>query len=203
MDESYCFLLFFSTNNTHQSSPKSKSDIDATRKPKTEQEDKQTLGEQIYLKVVPMYPEKAAKLTGMLLEMDNESLKETLESSKLFEMKLAEALQVLHTVPPAGTDNINVLHDLDKKENGVNIDSSNYIGASSSKEAIELERQNLAEQLYFKIEVKHPSDAPKITGMFLEMDLQSLKELNENTELFNKKLNESIQVLSEVKKYYK
>jgi len=158
------------------------------------------LGEQIYLKIVPNYPEKAAKVTGMFLEMDTGSLKETLENSDVFEIKLNEALRVLHTSSFEEEDNSNnILPDLDKKEE-VNLMSENSsLKASSNKGEMESERQDLGEQLYLKIVAKHPLEAPRITGMFLEMNLQYLKELSENSELFNKKLNESVKVLSELK----
>jgi len=62
----------------------------------------------------------------------------------------------------------------------------------------EHEREALGEQIYLTIVTKCPSQAPKITGMFLEMDIESLKETIENSELFNKKLADAIRVLEEV-----
>ncbi|PIL24019.1 hypothetical protein GSI_13770 [Ganoderma sinense ZZ0214-1] len=59
-------------------------------------EQKQMLGEIIYMKIAPAQPELAGKITGMLLEMDNTELLHLLESSDAMTSKVNEALAVLH-----------------------------------------------------------------------------------------------------------
>ena len=59
-------------------------------------EQKQMLGEVIYMKIAPAQPELAGKITGMLLEMENAELLHLLESPDAMAAKVAEALNVLH-----------------------------------------------------------------------------------------------------------
>jgi polyadenylate-binding protein len=59
-------------------------------------EQKQMLGEVIYMRIAPSQPELAGKITGMLLEMDNMELLHLLESPDAMASKMNEALAVLH-----------------------------------------------------------------------------------------------------------
>ncbi|KAM5531044.1 hypothetical protein V8D89_015264 [Ganoderma adspersum] len=59
-------------------------------------EQKQMLGEVIYMRIAPAEPELAGKITGMLLEMDNTELLHLLESNDAMTSKVNEALAVLH-----------------------------------------------------------------------------------------------------------
>jgi len=58
-------------------------------------EQKQMLGEVIYMRIVPSQPDLAGKITGMLLEMDNAELLHLLESPDAMAAKVNEALSVL------------------------------------------------------------------------------------------------------------
>jgi len=59
-------------------------------------EQKQMLGEVIYMKIAPSQPDLAGKITGMLLEMDNSELLHLLEAPEAMNAKVNEALAVLH-----------------------------------------------------------------------------------------------------------
>lgn len=59
-------------------------------------EQKQMLGEAIYMNIAASQPELAGKITGMLLEMDNNELIMLLESPDAMNNKVSEALAVLH-----------------------------------------------------------------------------------------------------------
>ncbi|KAG1756703.1 uncharacterized protein EDB91DRAFT_1325663 [Suillus paluster] len=59
-------------------------------------EQKQMLGEVIYMNIAPAQPELAGKITGMLLEMDNAELFHLLDSPDAMTAKVNEALAVLH-----------------------------------------------------------------------------------------------------------
>jgi len=59
-------------------------------------EQKQMLGEVIYMRIAPAQPELAGKITGMLLEMDNAELLHLLETPDAMNSKVNEALAVLH-----------------------------------------------------------------------------------------------------------
>lgn len=58
-------------------------------------EQKQMLGEHIYMRIAGSQPELAGKITGMLLEMDNTELIQLLESQEAMNNKVQEALTVL------------------------------------------------------------------------------------------------------------
>jgi polyadenylate-binding protein len=59
-------------------------------------EQKQMLGEVLYMRIVSTEPELAGKITGMLLEMDNTELLHLLDTPEALEGKVSEALTVLH-----------------------------------------------------------------------------------------------------------
>ncbi|KAM6500472.1 polyadenylate binding protein [Amanita muscaria] len=59
-------------------------------------EQKQMLGEVIYMRIVSTEPDLAGKITGMLLEMDNNELLHLLDNAEAMNAKVTEALTVLH-----------------------------------------------------------------------------------------------------------
>jgi len=59
-------------------------------------EQKQMLGEVIYIKIFAVHPDLAGKITGMLLEMDNAELLHLLENQDAMNQKLQEAIAVLN-----------------------------------------------------------------------------------------------------------
>ena len=52
------------------------------------------LGEVIYMKIAPSQPELAGKITGMLLEMDNDELVFLIDNDAALREKVDEALKV-------------------------------------------------------------------------------------------------------------
>lgn len=58
----------------------------------------QMLGENLYPLVEQLEPESAAKVTGMLLEMDQTEVLHLLESPDALKAKVAEAMDVLRSV---------------------------------------------------------------------------------------------------------
>lgn len=58
----------------------------------------QMLGENLYPLVEQLEPETAAKVTGMLLEMDQTEVLHLLESPEALKAKVAEAMEVLRNV---------------------------------------------------------------------------------------------------------
>lgn len=59
------------------------------------------LGENLYPLVEQVEPENAAKVTGMLLEMDQPEVLHLLESPEALKAKVAEAIDVLRNVTQA------------------------------------------------------------------------------------------------------
>ena len=57
------------------------------------------MGEQIFEKILQWYPDEeiAAKLTGMLLEMNIEEIKKLTQENELLRCKASEAYQALRT----------------------------------------------------------------------------------------------------------
>lgn len=55
------------------------------------------LGESLYPQVEQLEPEAAAKVTGMLLEMDQTEVLHLLESPESLKSKVAEAMEVLRS----------------------------------------------------------------------------------------------------------
>ena len=63
----------------------------------------QMLGENLYPLVDQLEHEHAAKVTGMLLEMDQTEVLHLLESPDALKAKVAEAMEVLRNVQAANT----------------------------------------------------------------------------------------------------
>lgn len=61
----------------------------------TPEEQKNTLGERLYAKISEMQPVQAAKITGMLLEMDTPEILNVLEDPRTLQQKVQEAIHVL------------------------------------------------------------------------------------------------------------
>ena len=62
------------------------------------QEDKRLIGEMLYPKIAILFPSRAGKITGMLLEMDNEDLFKLLRNAETLQCKVEEALDVLNNI---------------------------------------------------------------------------------------------------------
>jgi polyadenylate-binding protein len=61
----------------------------------TPEEQKNTLGERLYVKITELRPQQAAKITGMLLEMDTPEILHVLEDNNMLRSKIEEAVAVL------------------------------------------------------------------------------------------------------------
>jgi polyadenylate-binding protein len=59
------------------------------------EQQKNVLGERLYTYISKKHPQEAAKVTGMLLEMDNSEILNLLDSPDLLDGKIDEALEVL------------------------------------------------------------------------------------------------------------
>ena len=61
----------------------------------SDEEEKISLGEHLYEIIEELYPDNAAKITGMLLEMNIEDVRDMLRNRKLLQEKARIAHQVL------------------------------------------------------------------------------------------------------------
>jgi polyadenylate-binding protein len=75
------------------------------------------LGENLYPLVEQLEPEAAAKVTGMLLEMDQTEVLHLLESPEALKSKVNEAMEVLRTVQQQATGTADQLASLSLNDN--------------------------------------------------------------------------------------
>ena len=75
------------------------------------------LGENLYPLVEQLEPEAAAKVTGMLLEMDQTEVLHLLESPEALKAKVNEAMEVLRTVQQQATGSADQLASLSLNDN--------------------------------------------------------------------------------------
>eukprot|EP01135_Chromosphaera_perkinsii_P006689 Nk52_evm3s559 gene=Nk52_evmTU3s559 len=79
----------------------------------THEVQKQILGERLFPLIQANHPELAAKITGMLLEMDNSELLHLLESQEALDLKVNEALVVLKTHGQGNGVDVNAAVEVD------------------------------------------------------------------------------------------
>ena len=135
-------------------------------------EEKQAMGEKIYAFIEKYYPCDADILTGILLEMDIQSLEELVNDKDLLERKVEEALAVLQNTEV----------------------SQNSQSGSGSKE--HPDKALIGEKLFELVSAINSEQADKITGMLLEMDLQDLEVVVQNQAALEDKINEASMALN-------
>lgn len=131
-------------------------------------EKKQALGEKIYSLIEKYYPSDTDTLTGILLEMDIQSLEQLVNDKDLLEQKVEEAWAVLQNTSEV---------------------SQNSQSVSGSKE--HRDKAVIGEKLFELVSAFNSEQADKITGMFLEMDLQDLEVIVQNQAVLEDKINEA------------
>uniref|UniRef100_V9KYV4 PABC domain-containing protein n=1 Tax=Callorhinchus milii TaxID=7868 RepID=V9KYV4_CALMI len=111
------------------------------------------LGEKLYNAIVPEHPEKAGKLTGMLLELPVTLLEQMVHDEKLLATALHKAFNALQLL----TDKC-----VSKGEQE-NMDSDST--------------DSLGDQLYDLVDIHNTGHSEKITGMLLELGREEVKRL--------------------------
>lgn len=125
---------------------------------KSEAETRKILGEKLYDIINDWYPGKADKLTGMLMDVNSETLENLVLKEQMLKERVEGALAVLQRMEQTTTD----------RE-----PSTHYNPGNATKE-------ELGEKLYVKIEESHSENADKITGMLLEMRVEDIHRLLKN-----------------------
>ncbi|XP_036358973.1 uncharacterized protein LOC115212275 isoform X2 [Octopus sinensis] len=150
------------------------------------QEQKQVLGEILFSLIYNMYPDKAGKITGMLLELDKAELLPLIDSHELLQAKVEEVVIVLqaHEAMKDATTDIKTIHRQEPL-------SSSMIGAI----APQVQKQVLGETLFPLVHGIYPDKAGKITGMLLELDEAELLPFIDSHELLQGKVEEVVIVL--------
>ncbi|CAI9723533.1 QUALITY PROTEIN: polyadenylate-binding 4-like [Octopus vulgaris] len=152
------------------------------------QEQKQVLGEILFSLIYNMYPDKAGKITGMLLELEEAELLISLDSHESLQAKVEEAVIVLqaHEAKKNATTDIKTNH---RQE----LLSSSMLAAVPPQ----VQKQMLGETLLPLVHAIYPYVAGKITGMLLELDKAELLPLIDSHELLQAKVEEAMIVLWE------
>ncbi|CAI9723532.1 QUALITY PROTEIN: polyadenylate-binding 4-like [Octopus vulgaris] len=152
------------------------------------QEQKQVLGETLFPLVHGIYPDKAGKITGMLLDLDKAELLPLIDSHKLLQAKVEEVVIVLqaHEAMKDATTDM-------KTTEGQKLLSSSMLAAVPPQ----VQKQMLGETLLPLVHAIYPYVAGKITGMLLELDKAELLPLIDSHELLQAKVEEAMVVLRE------
>ena len=119
-----------------------------------QQRDKSVIGEELFDLVSALTTEQADKITGMLLEMDEQDLEDIVKNQVALEEKVNQALTALN-------------NQLKNPE-------------STSSAEREPDKTLLGEKLYYVTSDWYPDQADKITGMLLELDVTTLNLLLED-----------------------
>jgi uncharacterized protein (UPF0297 family) len=117
-----------------------------------------TIGDRLYSKVHNLQPEYADKITGMLLECDNEKQISMLNNDAVLEEMVSLSVEVLADDDTASTD----------------------VSYSDSDEDDDEIKEQLGESLYEHVAELEPELCGQITGMLLELDEAVIRELLES-----------------------
>ena len=165
--------MFFDKGKNSESSNPSSSEISTVDHGDLEK--KQALGEKIYSLIENQHPNDAEKLTGILLEMDNQSLEHLIRDTDLLRQKVEEVSSVLQ-------------NKTGQVQNGCS-------ESTALKQAHD--KASIGEELYELVCALDSDHSDKITGMLLEMDLQDLEELVKNQAVLEEKVNQALMALND------
>ncbi|KAF6729147.1 Polyadenylate-binding protein [Oryzias melastigma] len=138
-----------------------------------EEDDLETLGEQLYTLIYPKHNEEAGKLTGMLLELPASVLTKMLQDEAL----LTAAVEKAHTAL-----------QLVQEPSGVVSKDEDDASASSD---------SLGEQLFELVDVFNTGHSQKITGMLLEQHKDAVLQLLSDSRLLEEQVTLALKILKE------
>ncbi|XP_031558606.1 uncharacterized protein LOC116295046 isoform X2 [Actinia tenebrosa] len=189
-----------------KNTPTQKQDNDISKAVSLEEEqEKEQLACQIFLKVVNQHPNTADRITGMLLEMDIPNLREINNDNEILMEKVSQAVQALgEEEKSCGSDDKENTHgSLGKQENESFLRQiESELNLSNLKRRLvglddDIKKELIGEELY-KILLKiYPHYADKITGMLLEMDMNILLETLANPELLQNRVEQAVAALDD------
>ncbi|XP_041667336.1 uncharacterized protein LOC121525406 [Cheilinus undulatus] len=138
-----------------------------------EEEDLETLGEQLYSLIFPKHKEIAGKLTGMLLELPCPVLSQMLQDEATLSTAVEKALGALQL--PQEPSKVTY-----KEEDDVSVSSD-----------------SLGEQLFELVNVYNTGHSQKITGMLLEQQKDVVLSLLSDPKLLEEQVNSALKTLTE------
>ncbi|XP_070845190.1 uncharacterized protein [Chaetodon trifascialis] len=138
-----------------------------------DEEDLETLGEQLYTLIYPKHKEDAGKLTGMLLELPGPVLGQMLRDEATLTAAVEKALRALQ--PTQEPSKVTC-----KDEDDVSVSSD-----------------SLGEQLFELVDVYNTGHSQKITGMLLEQHKEAVLKLLSDPKLLEEQVNFALKILKE------
>ncbi|CAO2042894.1 unnamed protein product, partial [Urochloa humidicola] len=144
----------------------------------TPEQQRLILGERLYPLVQQLEPYQAPKVTGMLLEMDQTEILHLLVSPEALKSMVAEAMDVLH-----------------KAYSSALATQIAILTSALANTTPEEQRLILGERLYPLVQQLEPYQAPKVTGMLLELDQTEILHLLVSPEALKSRVAEAMTVL--------
>ncbi|XP_035523327.1 uncharacterized protein LOC118332251 [Morone saxatilis] len=138
-----------------------------------EEEDLETLGEQLYSLIYPNHKDNAGKLTGMLLELPGPVLSQMLQDEATLSAAVEKALRALQ---------------LAQEPSKVTCKDEDDVSMSSD---------SLGEQLFELVDVYNTGHSQKITGMLLEQHKEAVLNLLSDPKLLEEQVNFALKTLKE------
>ncbi|XP_040914383.1 uncharacterized protein LOC121195169 [Toxotes jaculatrix] len=137
-----------------------------------EEEDLESIGEQLYTRIYPKHKEAAGKLTGMLLELPGPVLRQMLQDEAMLTAAVEKALRALQ-LPQEPRETC-------KDEDDASVSSD-----------------SLGEQLFELVDVYNTGHSQKITGMLLEQHKEAVLNLLSDPKLLEEQVNHALKTLKE------
>ncbi|XP_018517899.1 uncharacterized protein LOC108874030 [Lates calcarifer] len=138
-----------------------------------EEEDLETLGEQLYTRIYPKHKDTAGKLTGMLLELPGPVLSQMLQDEAMLTAAVEKALRALQ---------------LEQEPSRVTCKDEDDVSVSSD---------SLGEQLFELVDIYNTGHSQKITGMLLEQHKEAVLNLLSDPKLLEEQVNFALKTLKE------
>ncbi|XP_008280999.1 uncharacterized protein LOC103357997 [Stegastes partitus] len=138
-----------------------------------DEEDLETLGEQLYSLIYPKHKEDAGKLTGMLLELPGPVLSQMLQDESLLTAAVEKALRALQ---------------LAQEPCKVTCKDEDEVSVSSD---------SLGEQLFELVDVYNTGHSQKITGMLLEQHKDAVLNLLSDPKVLEEQVTLALKTLKE------
>ncbi|XP_017263016.1 uncharacterized protein LOC108230899 [Kryptolebias marmoratus] len=138
-----------------------------------DEEDLESVGEQLYNLIYPKHKESAGKLTGMLLELPAPVLSQMLQDEAMLTAAVEKALRALQ---------------LAHKSSEVTFKDEDDASVSSD---------SLGEQLFELVDVYNTGHSQKITGMLLEQHKDAVLHLLSDPKLLENHVNLALKTLKE------
>ncbi|XP_066294814.1 uncharacterized protein [Branchiostoma lanceolatum] len=130
--------------------------------------EKEDLGNILYEKVEELQPDLCAKVTGMLLELPEDTLQTLLADKQALQTAVHRAVNAVQGGEQQGA-----------------VDESQ----------LDPDKQELGEQLFDIVCERYEDDAPKITGMLLEIETSTLTRLLESPDDLNHRIDQAYDAL--------